>query len=316
MAVSGEDLGRFFQTHNARFGKCLEPSMNCPRAPIRAHSIQNARVIDLLAENSHVIALRPDFSDGIPKVKFKSIGRNKASTFTGLCGEHDRSLFAPLDNKPLDIDDREQLFLLAYRSVTRELHTVMEGAAKIQSAYSSRVKRGLDPANNPSPAGILATQQLLNSYFTYLYRSQNFDEALRTRQFDMVEHDVIRLDQPPTLAVSSLFSLDEILKDDDIVRVVLNVLPVTDSKTLAIFSYSKEDRAKARSILNRIFVAQGEYQKYELSKRILESIENFLIAPSHFRTWSTEKQERIRIAFASTIMAGTAPAEHADLMLF
>jgi hypothetical protein len=51
-----------------------------------------------------------------------SAGRNEASTFTGLCSAHDADLFRPIDTRELDVNDREQFFLLAYRSVTREVH--------------------------------------------------------------------------------------------------------------------------------------------------------------------------------------------------
>src|SRR4051812_46661660 len=83
MTISGEDLQRFFTTYNSRFGKCLEPSMACTSEAIRAHSIQNARVIDLLETNGHVIAFRPHFSADGPTIDFESVGRNRASTFTG-----------------------------------------------------------------------------------------------------------------------------------------------------------------------------------------------------------------------------------------
>ena len=93
--------------------------MNCNQEPIRAHSIQNSGVIDLIALGGHVVAFRPSYSSEGLEVEFKLVGRNHASTFTGLCNEHDTKLFLPLDTKPLDVTDREQLFLLAYRSVTR-----------------------------------------------------------------------------------------------------------------------------------------------------------------------------------------------------
>jgi hypothetical protein len=102
MSICGEELGRFFKTHQARFGKCLAPGLACENTAIRAHSIQNAQVIDLLQTNGHVIALRPNFSAAGPEIDFESVGRSYASTFTGLCEEHDARLFEPIDTKPLD----------------------------------------------------------------------------------------------------------------------------------------------------------------------------------------------------------------------
>ena len=100
--------------------------MECDRSAIRAHSIQNARIIDLLAKDGHVIAPRMNITKEGPAVNFELIGRNQASTFTGMCNAHDTEMFSPLESKELNFNDQEQLFLLAHRSATRELHAVME----------------------------------------------------------------------------------------------------------------------------------------------------------------------------------------------
>ena len=72
-----------------------------------------------------------------------SVGRNDAITFTGSCSEHDRRIFEPIDKSPINVQDDEHLFLLAYRSVLRELYAVATGAVKNQLGY--RAKSGLGP---------------------------------------------------------------------------------------------------------------------------------------------------------------------------
>jgi hypothetical protein len=307
----------FFETHKLRFGKCLEPRLACEQKAIRAHSVQNARVIELIATNGHAIMPGMRISKGAPEIEFQSVGRNQASTFTGLCGVHDAELFAPIDTRDLDMNDREQLFLPAYRSVTRELHAVMEGAVKVQTAYSARVKQGIDPADKASPAGMLATGHLLKAFETYRYRANCFDEALVARQYDGLTHDVLVFDdQPPYIAVSSLFGLDEVHDDDDLVRVVLNVVPVNAQRALAIFSYADRDSGRARPALDRVPGTSGAHQKYELSKLILSRIENFPISPAHFESWSVEKMRRVTDAFVGTALRNPPLMEHPDLMLF
>ena len=234
MPIDPKNLSLFFKTNSWRFNKCLDPSMTCESKAIRAHSIQNARVIDLLEHDGHVVTPRLKVIKTEPSIEFDLVGRNEASTFTGLCGEHDAKLFALIDKQEVDLANPEQLFLLAYRSVTRELHAVMQGAGRLQSAYLSRVKRGLDPRDAPSGSGLIATQHLMKAFLTYQYRAKHFDRALDRLQFDAIAHDVIWLnEQSPCLAVSSLFSLDELwdAADDDIVRVVLNVFPLDERRT-------------------------------------------------------------------------------------
>ena len=102
--------------------------------------MQNSGVLDLLVDKGHVIMPRLDFrKTEPPQFVFEEVGRNQATTFTGLCGEHDQLLFAPIDTKPLDPTDQEQLFLLAYRSLLKEVHATR----KRPSIISSAIRKGL-----------------------------------------------------------------------------------------------------------------------------------------------------------------------------
>jgi hypothetical protein len=319
---------KFFAIHNARFDRCLEPQMRCEKTAIRAHSIQNARTLELLATANHVIALRPRASESGIEIDFKSVGRNEASTFTGFCNDHDRDIFAPIDRDILDTTDPEQLFLLAYRSVTFELHAIMEKAVMLQKMYKARVELGWDPPSALSPAGKLATEDFKYAFVTWRYRADNFDMDLSARDYQNIEHDVVVFkDQKPCIGVSSLFSLEGITREDDNVRIVLNVLPVSTSETVAIFSYHNKDSELARAGLHRILQATGEYQKYELSKLIMRKMSNFYISPAHFAGWSSEKVKRIKAEFVKTVLrehernigntAGEpSVTEHLDFMMF
>jgi hypothetical protein len=312
-------LSEAFRIYNWQFGKCLAPSMQCQNAPIQAHSIQNARVIDLLEEKGHVMALAPRFSPSGPDIRFRQIGRNEASTFPGFCNQHDTQIFEPLDKRPFDPTDQEQLFLLTYRGVSRELHATMDAVSKIQSLHVFRVEQGIDPADQLTPIGMKAVEQMLFSWTTWKYRDRHYDEALRTRDFCGITHEVLTLkNQRPALAVSSLISLDDMRPGDpDFPGVAVNVLPVTDDTTILIFSYARPITGKVRSSsLDRILTASGDHQKYELSKLIIARTDNFIVAPTHFRAWSADKVERLEHSAVESVVAGRDPEEHQDLMLF
>jgi hypothetical protein len=317
-AMRGDALGRFFATHNWKFGKCLEPSLECDGAAIRAHSIQNAGALDLLAEDGHVVTPSISVSAAGPEIVFKRVGRNNASTFTGMCGAHDAALFRPIDTQALDLANAEQSFLLAYRSVTRELHAVMEAAGKVQTAYKDRIERGLDDPTKMSPAALTATANLLKAYETYEYRRIHFDAVLETRAFGDVVHDVIEFDdQKPVLALSSMFSFLDLPGPEDFARCVLNVVaPLSPTKTAVIFSYAKGDAAPVRARLDRILKGNGAYQRYELSRLILEHIENFVLAPSHVEGWGEARARKIILAFHTNVIGGGSVPEDSDMMLF
>lgn len=312
-----ERLHEFYKSLNWKLSKCLEPSLQCEGKAIRAHSIQNARSLDLLVEDGHVIAVRPDFRDRQPNVIFDRVGRNNASTFTGMCAQHDAEIFRALDTKPFDPKDREQLFLLAYRSVTREFHAVMDGAAKIQSAYRTRVSMGVDRGDVPTPAGLLATQHLIRAFETYQYRAKYYDRYLVKSQFEDLEHDTFLLNaQAPTIAVSSLFSFPGISRGDELVGCALNIFPVSPDTTVVVASYAKPDAAQARVELGHILKGDDSVRRFELSRLILRRIENFVLNPAFFNKWPADKKEAVIGAFRETLMTEGDVSRDPRLLLF
>ena len=116
-----ELINAAFRLKTEGFEKCLGPDPSCKRPAIRAHAVQNSRVLDLLAREGHVVVAshRMEVARGIV-VDLTQVSRNKATTFTGLCEEHDRDLFAPIERAPIDLADVRHLFLLAYRAALFE----------------------------------------------------------------------------------------------------------------------------------------------------------------------------------------------------
>ena len=317
MVEQTEFINHFFRTKDSKFLKCLEPTMTCPEKPIKAHSIQNSRVLDLLENNGHVIMLRSKFHPDSFDIQFQKVGRNQASTFTGLCAMHDSAIFHSLDTQLFNPKNSEHLFLLAYRSVTRGLHVACEAALRLQSSYQFRVEKGIAPSDAPSPSGTLATEQLFKSWQTWRYRYMFFDKALVSKKWKAIKHYVIVLNsQPPAVAVSSLFSFAGLERDNDDVRCILNVMPLSQNMTIIIFSYTKPDARLCRRALRTILKSSGEKQKIEISKLILGNIENFVLSPKHFESWSPEKQQNISTAFTETMFDSREMQNHSELMLF
>ncbi len=312
-----EMLAHFSQINASSFGRCLYPPMSCKDEPIRAHTIQNGRVLEIIAKNGHVIGLvRRINKEKGPVIEFKPVSRNEASTFTGLCSTHDQNTFNPIDNKWLNPDNTEQLFLLAYRAVLRELHATMEGAMKVQASYQKRVKLGLSQKDQPSHEGMQAIERFMVAYETHQYKSL-FDQALLNRDYSNIEHKVFILpNQRPTVAASSLFSLNKLKIENDVVRVCLNIVPVRNKTTIVVFSYHKKDSELAKGELNYIFSSQEHYQKYEISRALLNYCENFFIEPGYFKEWSEEKKNEIREYYVKTILHNNLEYNNENLYLF
>ena len=313
-----EVFSSFIGIDNSNFEKCLEPSFRCTNRAINAHSVQNSKILNNLVRNGHVIGFKRTISylDG-PKLDYRLIGRNPATTFAGLCSQHDEQIFRPIEKSEINLSNSEHLFLFAYRAAYRELHATMASAIKLQCAYQERIRMGLDPKNTPTNAGILATERFMISYKTHLYKSK-LDIAFSKRYFNLLTHKILVFDDmdQSTIAVCSLFSVDQIIIGYDALRIHLNVLPINPKKTIVIFSFLNENASHAQIFLNRILKSNGEYQRYELSKIILKSCENFVLSPSYFETWSANKKVIIMEYFEKTILKTDITFESPELYLF
>jgi hypothetical protein len=301
-------LGRkmFFSSLSTHINRCLEPSGACAKLAIRAHSVQNAAVMDLLHREGHIKTLTHQLgNDDSFSVVWRDIGRNLATTFEGFCSTHDAALFEPIDTKPLDRTNREQLFLYAYRAVARELHASMEAAVKVQSMYQQRIGAGIDNGNEPEPAGMLAIELMMTAHSTYVYKT-SLDQALLKDQFEVLAHEFVCLmNETPTIAASVFFDLDTRTNREDPPRVALNIFPVSTNETVAVFSFTDEDAGPVREYIRDIVESGGYYQKYLISRLLLLHAENFVVAPSVFDTWSQEKRDAILNFFVKTVRFGS-----------
>jgi len=304
---------------NEGWGRCLEPHWQCTKATVKAHSIQNARIIDRIAENGHVVTLNPAYHPtAAPFPDFRLVGRNKATTFEGLCAEHDRGIFRLIDAETLDTSNPEQMFLLAYRAATRELHTTMAVAYRVQMSYMKAVELGLSPGDRPCERGMFAVERMVAAHATFKYRSY-FDEDLIDGRYDRVRHRVI--DVPctrSTLAVSSLFSVDSSASGDDCLLLSLSVLPLEDNRTVAIFSWRDFDDVAALAWLNERVSDGADTKKLrkQVSRITLANCENIIFSPSLLNDLSADEKDTIRRFFVATTFKPDSESGPLEIDLF
>ena len=310
-----EGINHFFQIHRSSTDHCHEPSETCRETAIRAHSIPNGAVLSALADDGHIVMPQMKLKNPPPaEIEFKRVGRNKATTFTGLCSKHDNAIFQPIDDQTPDSTDRSHLFLLAYRAVLREYHVCLQNGLRFQFNYQKRVELGLSPGTEPCDFGVFATAHLANAFECYEYK-RGFDLAYLSSDWSSLAHHVIVLqDQPATVAVSSMFSLDDI-DAPETPRVTLNVYP-SDGDVVAAFAATTGDAPHVTGYLNRIFTADGYYQKYLLSKLILQSCDNFAIAPKYYDALSQKRKDALCQFYVDTIQNNAEHHEDERLYLF
>ncbi|MHB1677813.1 MAG: hypothetical protein ACYCSS_09790 [Sulfuriferula sp.] len=313
--------GEIFKQINSSFNRCFWPKApRCSAKAIRAHSIQNSGVLDLLCENDHVIMPKTGINiDAGPFLKFEKIGRNKATTFTGLCDEHDCRLFAPIDKRPFDPAETEQLFLLAYRSVLRELHTKMKAAVDVQSQYRRAVELGkFDPDVVDVPM-MLATMAISESYSFYRYKFA-FDQIYANGTYKDVLHRIELVENiAPSIAVSTTYSYIDNMKTLEHRTapkcVSLNIFP-SNSGVYVIFSYLKGHEKYVIPYLDRIFEATSQYKLYLISKLVLMYCENFVMSPKFFRNIPESAKSAMEEYFMANIFGDKRDCENPALYLF
>lgn len=316
--TEGERKNAFFSSIKKKFSRCLEPTWSCDSPSIRSHSVQNASALSQIEEGGHVVEMRMNFSTEPPRPEFRSIGRNEASTFPGFCQQHDTEIFKPIDTKPLDIEDAEQLFLLAYRSVSRELHAIMDGAVRVQGGLNFLVKRGEVRPDETSRPMVEATVQLLKSWGMYKYRLKFYDSTLVHNRFSEIKHSVFTIEnEKPVLAASSFFSVKPPKRPGHLFPgVSLNVVPLTESRAAVVFSYAPEHSGDVRRYIAPIILAKDHARKHRLSEMIIYRAENFFISPSKVASWSDDKRRAIEATFYESMLQDADPVENEQLMLF
>ncbi|PKO01271.1 MAG: hypothetical protein CVU42_00230 [Chloroflexi bacterium HGW-Chloroflexi-4] len=297
MQISGpmpdQNFPEYFSLARLNINRCLAPG-ECPDMAIAAHSVQKSRFIKQLAEDGHVLTVKLDATarNGL-SIDLHSVGINQATTFTGLCANHDNAIFSPIEKQEIDFNNSEQLFLLAYRCAVSELHEQMVSAIRVQGGYTNRVRKGIDSGTVPSQACLQATQRLVLAYEAYQYKC-TLDAALNERRFKFLRHEVIRVPtQMATVAGNSVYSVDDVNVGDSWLRVHLNVLPISQSETVVVFSYVKDASKKALHHLAPVLSSQDGSDRLKLSQFIIDGCGNTVFRPSFVHSWSHTKHDAV-----------------------
>jgi hypothetical protein len=315
--MAKEDIQLFAKAQKKGFAKCLPPSMDCDEEPIRAHSIQNARVLDLIQTEGHVLMPRYKLANGEPKMEFAKVGRNEASTFTGLCSKHDTELFKAIDTEPLDVDSCEHLRQLAYRIPDAGNASELENSERLWAIHEQICKeKQADPNEVASQASILSLGFMKKAHEVFRYRVKHFDKRAEEGKTPDLRHLIIEMDnQRPVLATSSLFSTG-FTEEGDIIGPTLNIVPLNATQSVAVISYPAEQESSVKASQAKVFDADENTLKYELAKLVIQRVENFTLSPAHYNSWSNDKRARVLREFEACLAEPKEIPDHADLNIF
>jgi len=305
-----------FRHQNAPFNRCLWHTESCPNSAIRAHSVQNSGALDLIAEDGHVVMVHYTIKDESLQISFQKVGRNRATTFTGLCSDHDSELFRPIDTQEFSPTDPEHLFLIAYRSALKEFHAALHSGSMVQGIFAKGVELGALPEDGA--AMMAATMQLLGAIKFYPF-VKFFHHHFAARRFSDIRHQVLSLNAPnKAVAATGVFlpvEAESQYDPDDPQLLVFNLFP-TQSGVHVQFSWRATDDVLMRRVISPIATATGEFQMYLLSKFILKYTETFALSPSLHASFEDARIEAIHKYFLANACGERAEWDDPLLYLF
>ena len=281
---------------------CLFPrSSDCNGNIVRAHSIQES-MLRKIARDGKVYHFKPGLATllsnhGVPKASL--VGINDASTFTGFCSFHDDKVFAPLEKNSL-VFSNEQLFLLHYRAICRELFT--KKAASESNIGLTQADRGKSLAEQVDHQIRLHDNSIWTEAGLRDIQAAKAicDSMLLASDFSAIGYLVIPISQIPEVACSGAFFPDydfagnqlQDLSDLDqkLDPVSFSIVPTEKGGAVVITWIGDTDACKrfGESFLDS---AKGDVGK--VAVRMAFDFENLFISPTWWDAVSTELKEKI-----------------------
>lgn len=306
--IDSESLKRkaMFDASQKDFRKCIYPVMpECNQRAKDAHSIQKNGKLAELAHNGQVYAfnLEPVFGETPRPHDLRLRGYNKATTFAGLCNEHDTKLFYPLDNNPIDLDDPEHLFLLAYRSFLKNAHGALKLKIWTADAYHKLVGYGVADSEQTVMKDMKANAARAAD-FTWL-RKQELDCLHLSGTHDALGHEVVWLpDGDPALGVSECFSA--LSRNGKEKFFALNVFP-QEGRHVMVFSFVKDSKLTVRDNFVNELRDHAVADRAQIASRIvLENCVDPILSSRIYGAFSNEQKLTIRKYYMQTALIDNA----------
>lgn len=286
----------------ANIKKCLfADQTGCGGTIIKAHSIQNNRILNNLSENGELYMFEPAFVD-FGDAKLQKVGKAKATTFTGFCAKHDNDVFLPIENRDYIPGDAEQECLYAYRAFAKEWHAKLVAVKLIEDTHAEA------GYTTPETEALLAGNLLALEDIEK--EAKIFEVILLQNQYQKLETKVLIFDQPSEFSVSSALTVPYDFEGKELphftktawvnpAQLYLTVFP-QGGKTYALLSYYKE-AASIFSFLKEQLVTKPEARQKELLTRlIVHGCENIVFSPRMVERKGEKFALNLADAFAKT----------------
>ena len=279
------ELQKAWKSLHSPLKNCLFPGCSAENQNIKAHSISK-RFLNILADDNNKVYI---WNHNIGGKEIELVSCKNATIFSGVCSAHDQH-FSLIDKQDIDISNsnKKYFFLLAYRALLRELFFKEKMWSKIKDIPANKYtwwhKASLDN---------------LRKY------KKVIDEMYINKNWDGLFTKIIQVRSKPTIAVSSLFSLDDI-EPLDLGQATVSVLPHNTDTTICIFSTIIDQKSVLLKYLDRnIYAKKGKQFLHRLSCMLMRDNENFVLSPKFWDKLPQYEQELIVNFVSKTLFQGS-----------
>jgi hypothetical protein len=286
----------FFENYNklrrdSQIKQCLHPNKNeCSEKIIKAHSIQNNKILNKISSNGIVYMPRPKGNN--PLTIVTQYGRKEATVFTGFCGHHDKVLFQPIEDNLFN-KSSEHIFLYTYRCFAVEYHRKQEVNKMGQITYTKKPSLlNLPIDENP----YIGFNMAINDFEPV---KEQFDKAIFNKNYDILTSIVWEFEQPVKFAGTGF----EVLTEDLNGRILQNLLDMHEAmkhmfimvfpeedKTYCIISWLKENDILFSSYHEQLNQLTEQERKNYINNLLPMISENIVINPEAWGQWEEYKK--------------------------
>lgn len=292
---------------------CLHNGCNAkPKDIIKAHALQENRILNKLALNKKVIM--QDFSKAPMLCEIKpgkpepfyfltEVPIKNATIATCFCKTHDDALFVKIEKSQYNLEnlDLEQLFLFAYKTFTFELYTEIV-AKKFQVNMLSSV-----PQLAKQPLSVYQYRNMDLKLKDLQYYKSFFDKAINKKDYTGLETIILdipfRIQFSNYMAVSPPFDIrgkkiKALDKSSGRLKFVFFTSFPVEKKSYILISVLKEDLDVYQEYFKQIKNSPMGLIRYYINVFIPLYSQNLIISPSLWESWSEMAQCGVQFAVA------------------
>ena len=302
-------------------GRCLHYQANarCDEI-IKAHSIQKNRVLSKIAnKNKEIYALSKNMSDSKKNdgnLSFRKYPISKFSIFRGFCGTHDNQLFEPIDNLYFQSENKQHIFLYAYRSLAKELFD-KENSLYLKREMLKDMKDNIGLFNSMSN-DISGIENACNSLNIH---KKIYDNVLENETYDDMRYVTFNSTDKFFMAFSNILypeydfngnllqDLSDTTKTFDLITFYL---APTETGWSFVFSWHKSSDNSCLAFIQslKLKIQEGSILGDLLFKFILLNSENFAFSPIWWESLSQDKRKEISQSITNMMQPTIAIREH------